>query len=339
METAGLASWLDEQGVVPGEDLELTPIGDGHSNLTYELTRGGESFVLRRPPEGPVAPSAHNVLREAAWMTALGPLGVRVPEVIATCEDESVVGASFFVMEKIEGHVPVDSLPAAIDDPEGRRQLALEYIDALVELHAVDTDAPGVADFKRPGSYVDRQLERFAQIWERNKTREIDGMDRISDWLHKNRPEHADLAVVHGDARIGNAIFTETKPVQLSGLFDWELAAVGDPLADLGYMLGIWPEPDDDDDPLLVVGQLSRREGFPSRAELVARYAEQSGRATDDIRFYEVLALWKAIVIMEGNYGRWKRGGIDNDFFATYEDGLPQIAARAEQLGAEPVRR
>jgi aminoglycoside phosphotransferase (APT) family kinase protein len=332
-----LSSWLDERGIAPGEDLHLEPIGDGHSNPTFALDRGERRLVLRRPPSGPVAPSAHDVLREAAWMTALAPFGVRVPEIVATCEDDAVLGVPFFVMERLDGCVPVDSLPAAIDNPRGRRELAFEYIDALVELHSVPIDAPAFERFRRPGSYVERQLRRFGDLWQKNRTREIAGMERIETWLLANKPRNDAVAVVHGDARIGNAIFTETEPVKLTGLFDWEMAAIGDPLADLGYMLGIWPEPEDPDDPLLVVGQLSRRPGFPARDELVARYAEVSERDVSAIRFYEVLALWKSIVLMEGNYARWRRGGIDNDFFATYEDGLPRIATRAEALWAEPV--
>jgi aminoglycoside phosphotransferase (APT) family kinase protein len=334
-----LARWLDGRGISPGAELELSPIGDGHSNLTYALSRGDQRCILRRPPAGPVAPTAHDVLREAAWMSALGGLGVRVPNVLAACEDDAVIGAPFFIMERLDGHVPVDSLPAEIDNPADRRALAFEYIDALVELHAVDVDSPSLARFRRSGSYLNRQLDRFSQLWERNRTREIPGMDALFAWLGANRPENEDVAVVHGDARIGNAMFTADSPVRLVALFDWEMAAIGDPLADIGYMLGIWPEPGEEDDPLLVVGQLSRRPGFPTRAELIGRYAESSGRDLGQIRFYEVLALWKSIVLMEGNYARWRRGGIDNDFFATYEQGLPLIAARAGRIAAaEPIR-
>jgi len=332
-----LGSWLDQQGIAPGEPIVLAPVGEGHSNPTFTLDRGDRTLVLRRRPAGNVHPSAHDVLREAAWMSALAPLGVRVPEIVAACDDDSVLGVDFFVMERLVGHVPVDSLPPVLDTPEQRRALAFEYVDALVELHAVPVDAPALERFRRPGSYLDRQLRRFAELWEKNRTREIPGMDRIEACLLANRPAEEGVAVVHGDARIGNAIFSETTPVRLVGLFDWEMAAVGDPLADLGYMLGIWPEAGEPEDPLLIVGRLSRRPGFPTRDELVDHYARRSGRDVSQIRFYEVLALWKAIVIMEGNYKRWLAGGIDNDFFATYEDGLAQIAARAEELCAEVV--
>lgn len=332
-----LRRWLDERGIAPGAELSLVAIGEGHSNPTFALDRGERQLVLRRPPSGQLAPSAHDVLREAAWISALGSLGARVPEVVSTCESHDVIGVPFFVMERIEGHVPVDSLPPAIDEPAARRAVALEYIDALVELHAVPVNSPGLDRFRRPGSYLDRQMQRFARLWERNRTREIEGMERLHAWLLANRPVDERVAVVHGDARIGNAIFTATEPVRLLALLDWEMAAIGDPLADLGYMLGIWPEAEEEDDPLLVVGQLSRRPGFPTRAELVDHYAAASGRDVKAIRFYEVLALWKAIVLMEGNYSRWLRGETDNDFLATYEHGLARISARAERLCAEAV--
>jgi aminoglycoside phosphotransferase (APT) family kinase protein len=158
-------------------------------------------------------------------------------------------------------------------------------------------------------------------------------VDEVTTWLHEHRPAAGAEGVVHGDARPGNAVFlARDGGAELVGLLDWEMAAIGDPLADVGYLLATWAEPGDPDDPLLEVSRLTREPGFPTRAELAERYATRTGRAVGDLRFYEVLALWKAVIVMEGNYRRYVEGSADNPFFATYADGLPRIAARASAL-------
>ena len=206
-------------------------------------------------------------------------------------------------------------------------------MDALVDLHNQPIDTPELERFRRPGSYLDRQLTRFTDLWRRNQTRVIEDLDVVTDWLAVNRPTHSAEGVVHGDARPANAVFrARGDGVQLVGLLDWELAAIGDPLADVGYLLATWAEADDPDDPLLEVSRLTRKPGFPARAELASRYARRSGRAVVDLRFYEALALWKAVIVMEGNYRRYLDGTAPNPFFATYRDGLPLIAHRALEL-------
>jgi aminoglycoside phosphotransferase (APT) family kinase protein len=333
MQVAQLADWLGANGLDVSSP-ELTPVGGGHSNPTYTLSLdGGQRVVLRRPPDGPLPPSTHDVLREARWLRGLAATGVPVPAVLAICEDTGVIGVPFYVMAFIDGFVPPHGMPRALEEPEKRRELAFRFVDALAELHAVDTGRPGIAEFRRPGSYLERQLERFGSLWERNRTRPMPAMDEVSAWLLAERPETHRDAVVHGDARPGNALFRLTADgVQVVGLLDWEMAAIGDPLADVGYFLATWAEAGDQDDPLLGVSTYTRDHGYPTRDELAAHYAARTGLATSDITYYVVLALWKAVVVMEGNYRRFREGTAQNPYFATYEDGLPHIAERARSL-------
>jgi aminoglycoside phosphotransferase (APT) family kinase protein len=267
-------------------------------------------------------------------MQALGPLGVPVPAVLGGTDDKEPVGSAFFVMDLVEGFVPGDELPVEIDVPEGRRELANAFVDALADLHDVPIDGPALDRFRRPGRYLERQTKRFGEMWERNRTRPMPALDAVGEWVVRNLPATEELGVVHGDARPGNAIFAlSSDEVEVAALLDWELAALGDPLADVGYLLATWAEPGDpDDDPLLEVSRWTRAPGFPTRAELAARYADRRNTTTADLRFYEVLALWKAVIVMEGNYRRYVEGSADNPYFERYADGLPRLADRALAL-------
>jgi aminoglycoside phosphotransferase (APT) family kinase protein len=307
------------------EDLQAEPIGDGHSNVTFALSTG---VVLRRPPRGPLPPSAHDVLREARLLRALESTPVRVPRVLAVCDDTSVIGAPFYVMEKIEGEVLLDSLPAPLDNPEQRRQVADELIEALVELHAVDWTAIGLEGFGKPTGYLERQLRRWTGLWEHNRTRELPAVEQVAEWLGANRPESPPATIVHGDYRLGNAMFAPTAPAELIAVFDWEMATIGDPLADLGYMMIHWFEPDDDTGGfnLQSVTQLP---GFPTRHELIARYEERSGRSMHALDWYVALALFKAVVFMEGNYKRAVEGSTDDPYLKSFGEGVVQLSERA----------
>jgi len=325
-----LRAFLDEHGIGSG-DIEATPLGDGRSNVTYLLRRDGAEVVLRRPPRPPWPPSAHDVLREARLLRALAPAGVRVPEVLAVSEGEGVIGAPFYVMERLEGHVVTDDLPTALDTPEERARMTEGLLQGLVEIHAVDPGAPGLDGFGRPTGYLERQLRRWTGLWEHNKTRELEDFDAAGAWLADHLPESPPSTVVHGDYRLGNVMFAERTPTHLVGVFDWEMATIGDPLSDLGYLLMTWSEPDD---PAwrFELAPVTRREGFPSRAQLVARYEELSGRAVPDVRPYVVLALWKATVFMEGNYRRALEGRTDDPYLKGFGDGVVELARRAREL-------
>jgi aminoglycoside phosphotransferase (APT) family kinase protein len=321
-----LEAFLDARGLGSGP-LEAAPVGEGHSNVTYVIRRSGGAWVLRRPPRPPLPPSAHDVLREARLLTAVQDADVRTPDVIATCDDEGVIGAPFYVMELIEGHVMTAAVPPALDGEEGR--IGEQLIDALVEVHAVDWRACGLEGYGKPTGYLERQLRRFGGLWEHNRTRELPVLDRVTAWLADHLPSSGEATIVHGDYRLGNTMFAPRAPARLVAIFDWELATIGDPLADVGYLVATWSQHDDPEDALRGLSAATRRPGFPTRDELIARYEERSGRSMSDVRWYMTLALWKSAVFLEGSYKRRLAGTTEDEFFDRLEAGVPAIAERA----------
>ncbi|MDO8212607.1 phosphotransferase family protein [Conexibacter sp. CPCC 206217] len=327
-----LEALLDAASIGAGP-LEATPIGDGHSNVTYLLRRGETRVVLRRPPRGPLPPSAHDVLREARLLARLRPAGVRVPEVLCTCEDADVIGAPFYVMAHIDGHVLSSAAPGGdlLTRPADRAAIGAELVDALAELHAVDLRASGLDGFGAPSGYLERQLRRFGGLLEATATRPLPLLEQVAAWLADNRPASPATTVVHGDYRLGNAMFALSGVPRLAAILDWELAALGDPLADLGYLTAMWAQPGDAPNPMLDLSALTREPGFPTREQLAARYAERTGRDTRDLRWYQVLAIWKSAIFLEGSYRRFLAGSTDDTYFARLGVGVPALAQAAWQ--------
>jgi aminoglycoside phosphotransferase (APT) family kinase protein len=321
-----LEAFLDAQGLGAGP-LEAEPVGEGHSNVTYLVHRDGGSWVLRRPPRPPLPPSAHDVLREARLLSAVQDADVRTPRVLATCDAEAVIGAPFYVMERVEGHVMTAEVPEALRDETHR--IGEELVDALVEIHAVDWRACGLEGYGKPTGYLDRQLRRFGGLWEHNRTRELPVLERVTAWLAEHKPDSGEATIVHGDYRLGNTMFAPDAPARLVAIFDWELATIGDPLADLGYLVATWSQADDPEDALRGLSAATRAPGFPTRDELIARYEERSGRSMSDVRWYMTLALWKSAVFLEGSYKRRLAGTTEDAFFDRLEAGVPSIAERA----------
>jgi aminoglycoside phosphotransferase (APT) family kinase protein len=320
-----LTRFLSANGLDTADELTATPIGEGHSNVTFMLSTG---VVLRRPPRGPLPPSAHDVLREARLLRALEPTPVRVPRVLAVCDDPEVIGSPFYIMEEVKGEVITDSIPPQLDNPEQRGRIADQLIDALVELHAVDWRGAGLDGFGKPSGYLERQLRRFGGLWEHNQTRELPEVETVGTWLRENLPESPPATVVHGDYRLGNTMFAAPAPAQLVAIFDWEMATIGDPLADLGYMVMQWAQPDDPPSKFNL-HTVTRLEGFPTRDELVRRYEARSGRSMSALNWYVTLALWKAVVFMEGNYKRALAGSTDDPYLKSFGEGVLEIAQRA----------
>jgi aminoglycoside phosphotransferase (APT) family kinase protein len=320
-----LTRLLAAHGLDAPDDLTATPIGDGHSNVTFELSTG---VVLRRPPRGPLPPSAHDVLREARLLRALESTPVRVPRVLVACDDPAVIGAPFYVMERVTGEVITDAIPAALDDPEQRSRLADELIDALIELHGIDWTRIGLEGFGKPTGYLERQLRRFTGLWEHNRTRELPQVEEVGRWLAANLPQSPAATIVHGDFRLGNTMFAAQAPARLVSIFDWEMATIGDPFADVGYLLMHWTQPGDELGKFNL-NNVTLREGFPTRAELTSRYEERSRRQVQALDWYVTLALWKAIVFMEGNYKRAMAGSTDDPYLKSFGEGVVEIADRA----------
>ena len=326
-----LQEFLDHHGLGEGE-LDAEPIGEGHSNVTYLIRRGDQSYVLRRPPRPPVPPSANDVLREARLLEALQRTDVPTADVLATCADEAVIGAPFYIMPFLDGHVITTEMPDELDDAEQRRRVALELVDGLVQVHAVDWHACGLDTFAKHTGYLERQVKRFTGLWEFSKTRELPVVQEVGDWLQANLPATPQTTIVHGDYRLGNAMFEPDAPARLKAIFDWEMATLGDPLADLGYMTATWSRPNEGFGTTFDLTTVTHADGFPDRDELVERYAEQSGRSVSDLKWYQALAIWKATVFMEGNYKRAALGNSDDPYLKAFGEGVPMLAEAAKRI-------
>jgi aminoglycoside phosphotransferase (APT) family kinase protein len=327
-----LETFFTAHGIGEGR-LEAERIGEGHSNITFLVRRGDARVVLRRPPRPPLPPSAHDVLREARLLRALEGTPVRVPKVLAVGGDESVLGVPFYVMEEVHGSVLASGVPPALDTPAERRRTAEELIDALAEVHEVDWLGAGLEGYGKPSGYLERQLRRFGGLWEHNKTRELEVVEELGEWLRQNMPVSPAATIVHGDYRLGNVMMGDEAPARLVAIFDWELSTIGDPLADLGYLTVTWIENGDPDDTMFSnMGAVTRREGFPTRAELIARYEERSGRSMSVLNWYQALALWKAAVFMEGNFKRFQSGSSDDEYLAMFDRGVPLLAEKAREI-------
>jgi aminoglycoside phosphotransferase (APT) family kinase protein len=323
-----VGAFLDARGLGAGP-VRARRIGvPGGSNFTFLLERDEGRFVLRRPPRPPLPPSAHDMVREARLQLALAKQGIRVPPIVAVCDDEGVIGVPFYVMEYVEGDVIGDALPPRLAaDVDARRRLGLDLVDTLVEIHQADVSEPDLAAFVRPGSYLERQVRRFVQLWPLNATRELPVLE-VGERLGATIPESLPPAVVHGDYRLGN-VMVAPEESEIAAVLDWELGAIGDPRADLGYLIATYSEPDGEVNPL-GSSPATATPGFPSRAELIERYAERSSRSVERLAWFEALALWKAAVFCEAIYGRYIRGELGHaPFAARFEEGIPRLVTAA----------
>jgi len=328
-----LLDFLDAHGLGAGEP-SIHAIGDGRSNATFLVQRGDARFVLRRPPRPPLPPSANDMLREVRIQRALRGRA-RVPRILAACDDPSVIGAPFYVMEELAGVVIDGGTPSALDTPAERRRAGEALVDALVELHAVAwRDDPELTGLGRPDGYLERQLTRFGGLWERHRTRDLPQVEALGAWLEANRPASPPATIVHGDYRLGNVMLAPGTPATVAAILDWELSTLGDPLADVGYMAVTYSDRDAPPDTPFLLSPATRDEGWPTREELLARYAQRSGRSLAGIRWYEVLALWKATIFMEGNYRRALDGLSDDPYLKAFGAVVPAMVRRAEALAA-----
>jgi aminoglycoside phosphotransferase (APT) family kinase protein len=330
-----LEAWFGEN--VPGVDcpLRFERIAGGHSNLTYRVTdAAGGKWALRRPPLGKRLGSAHDMAREHKVVSALGGTEVPVAPVVGLCEDESVNDAPFYVMEFVEGPILRGLAEAEVfPDEDDRRAIGERVADTLVQIHAVDPDAVGLGDLGRKEDYVARQLRRWQGQWEKSKTRELEPIDRVHKALSARIPEQGPATIVHGDYRLDNMILTDSGEV--AAVVDWELCTLGDPLADVGLLMAYWPERGDDVVALGMPANLAP--GFPSQAELAARYAERSGRDLSDLGFYVALGYWKLAIILEGVYARYTAGGYGkvNEGFEAFARLVERLAEEAERVERE----
>lgn len=318
-----------------GSPLEFALISGGRSNLTYHVRGPGGECVLRRPPLGHVLPTAHDMAREFRVLTALRDSGMPVPKTFALCADSETNGAPFYVMEYRAGVVLQMRLPEGYaPEPADRRRMGLELIDVLARLHAIEPNSVGLGDFGRPEGYLERQVRRWSQQWERSKAEDLPEVEELIRRLRAALPRSPEPTIVHGDYRLGNVALDPTDPGRIVAIFDWEMATLGDPLADLGYTLIYWGEESDPPE-VTALGThqgLTAQPGFPTRAELVEAYSARSGRDVSGVRFYEVLALYKLAVISEGIYARWRQGKTVGEGFEKVARASVPLARRALAL-------
>lgn len=306
-----LTAFLEARGVMSGR-LTSKPIGDGHSNLTFLISNGEAAVVVRRPPPPPLPPGANDMLREARFLAGLHGTGYPVPEVLATAQEGEVLDVPFYVMSFARGHVVTTSTPQALATPEQRLNIAHSLVDNLARLHLTDYRAAGLDDLGRPEGFNARHLKRMARLVQDAEGDLPEDFAGVYDWLATNVPAESGEAVIHNDYRIGNTMISLEAPGRVIAILDWELATLGDPLFDLGYFLSSVPEPGHARTPTEDLGTAMLEEGYPSRAELAARYAEQTGADLSHLNWYITLALWKLAALYE--YSR-RRG--EDEYYLT----------------------
>ncbi|MWC00388.1 phosphotransferase family protein [Agromyces seonyuensis] len=327
----------DDAGLGSGP-LGWRRIGEGQSNVTYLLRRGDAEFVLRRGPRPPLPKSAHDMLREARIQRLLGEAGYRVPRILAVCEDDALLGVPFYVMEYLRGDVLTETLPPRFATPEARRGVAEATVDALVDLHAIDVTTGPLSELGRPDGYLERQLARFSGLWSTVSRRELPAVDAVARRLAERLPKTRRVGIVHGDFRLGNLMFAADGPGEaprVAAVLDWELATLGDPLADVGYLAATWSEPGSPAT-TMELSPVTAEAGFLDRAGLVARYAERTDVAPESLAWYQALALWKSAVFSEAIYTRWLAGERpdDTDFAPRLETGVPRLLEVASEYAA-----
>ena len=286
--------------------LRATLISGGRSNLTYAIGDGTHEWVLRRPPLGHVLPTAQDMAREYAVLRALQNTDVPVPATLAFCDDERVNDAPFYVMELVDGVILRTGAEIATLSPDDARRCSEALIDVLVAIHAVDYNAVGLVEFGHPDGYLERQVRRWGEQWERSKTRELPSIDELARRLRTALPNSPAPTIVHGDYRLDNTMLSLSDPGEIVAVLDWEMATLGDPLADVGLYLLYWAR--DEAQTGGVGATLTTGAGFLSRDEVVERYAKESRRDVSQLDFYEALAAYKLAIILEGIHARYLMG-------------------------------
>jgi aminoglycoside phosphotransferase (APT) family kinase protein len=307
-----LGRFLSDRGVCDVE-VTATPIGDGHSNLTFLVSDGDTQVVVRRPPPPPLPPGANDVLREARFMSALADTDVPVPHVLATAAPAELLDVPVVVMEFVDGAVITERTPAPADDVELRRRVGESLIDTLAALHSVRWRDVGLDGFGKPEGYNERQLRRMQALISVNGDVPPAFTD-LAAWLEAHRPPESGTAVVHNDFRIGNTV-VDTTAGRVAAVLDWELASIGDPLADLGYLLACYPVAGEPVVPTAAMGTAVLEAGYPSRTALLDRYADRTGADVSGVNWYAALAMYKLAALYEYSRRRFEEG-IGDPYYA-----------------------
>jgi len=324
-----LSAWLSQAlGVDP--PFVLRPLTGGNSNETLELRAEHRRWIVRRPPAEAISKSAHDMAREHRVLTALQGTGAPAPAPAAFCDDASVPGAPFLVMEAVDGHAITDEMPAAYRDVRDAPVLVGQAgVDALAALHSVDWRAAGLEGFGRPEGFLERQVGRWSAQFEKYRSRPLPEFDRLAEWLTEHRPPAGDPGILHGDYHLDNVLLTPGPEIAPAAIIDWEMTTIGDPLLDLGLYLAFWGSDRPDPPAMPHVQGVSRIEGTASRAALAARYEERSGRSVEHLDWYMALAFWKLAAIVEGAYAQYLAGTLLTPYAARLEDDVPRLLSEA----------
>jgi aminoglycoside phosphotransferase (APT) family kinase protein len=304
---------------MPGLDgaVEVEQFPAGFSNLTYLLRAGAEEFVLRRPPFGAKIKTAHDMGREFLILSRLYPVYAKVPRPVLYCDDESVVGAPFYLMERVKGVILRARPPEGLQlSPEVMRRLSESFIENLVEIHAIDYEAAGLGDMGRPKGYVSRQIEGWTKRYHNARTDDVPEIEKLAGWLAAHAPEDSGRALIHNDYKYDNVVFASDDLSRVVAVLDWEMATVGDPLMDFGTTLGYWVDPDDPSEWQQRGFGLTTLPGNLSRRDLVEFYARETGRDVGDVVFYFAYALLKVAVIVQQIYHRYRQGFTKDERFS-----------------------
>ncbi len=336
LDLASLENYL--RGRLPGADgpIAVTQFPGGHSNLTYCLQIEGREYVLRRPPVGPVAPTAHDMSREYRVLSGLQGHFAPAPAPHLLCEDTSILGVPFYVMERRRGIVIRREIPdeiRAMGDPARvHRAISAAMVDTLVALHAVDFERAGIGNLGKPVGFVERQVKGWAGRWERAKTREVPEIDRLAKLLSERIPPSPPPTIVHNDFKLDNVMIHPEDPSRIVAVLDWEMCTVGDPLIDVGLLLAYWPRPDDPMARQVTISSVTTHPGFYSREEVLEHYVRRTGADASHIGFYETFALYKLCVVLEQIYVRYVRGQTRDRRFAEFETAVPRLAQSAVEV-------
>ena len=324
-----------------GGGLRVEVIPGGRSNLTYVVDDGERRFVVRRPPLAHVLPTAHDMTREYRVLAALRNTGIPVPRVIALCQDASVLGAPFYVMEWVDGHVVRDSLPADFPDSAAtRRAMSAALVATLLQLHRIDPDGVGLGDFGHPDGFLSRQVRRWWQQWEASKTRDLASIDELRRRLDEHVPVQSAPGIVHGDYRLDNVMYAPADPARIVAVIDWEMCTIGDPLCDLGLLCVYWADDAREAAARTLHGRaITVEDGFYRRADILRDYASGSDRDLTALDWYIALGAYKLAIIAEGITARFLMGMTVGEGFEAMGEMVPAIVESGLDALARPDAR
>ena len=323
-----LSGFLENRDLLSGR-LTTKRIGDGHSNLSFLVSDGHGQVVVRRPPPPPSPPGAHDVLREARFLTALQDTSVPVPRVLATAEAGEILDVPLYVMSYIAGPVVTSSTPAPLDSPAGRAEIGASLVDTMIELHAIDWRSTGLADAGRPEGFNARHVRTIARLITDDNGDPPPRFAPVFSWLMANSPQESGDSIIHCDFRLGNVVLAPDRPGRVAAVLDWELATIGDPLLDLGYFLATVPEAGRPANPTAELGLAMCEQGYPTRSQLADRYAGATGRDLSGLGWYTALALWKLAVLYDYS-GRRAASGHGDPYYSDPRL-VPAFLREAEQ--------